>query len=288
LRAVYEVSSGPEARTAVQTIASKKISQIKIWVDDRDAQRGSHQKMSPEVFTALIDEAHKHGILVHAHATSLANQKAVVSAGADVLVHTVTGEKLDDEFLAILRDKKPYWAPVMGLTDIPEVCRSNNQFVEQVLPVKTIEDIREGRNAFRLPGCGAARDANALRREANLKYNCPKMIESGARLVLSTDAGVLPGYSFGWAEHHEIEMYVRFGLSPADAIVASTSRPTQVFRIADTGTLGAGKRADFIVLNANPLDDIQHTRQIDSVYLNGARLDRDRLLAQWKKNSGSH
>jgi imidazolonepropionase-like amidohydrolase len=54
------------------------------------------------------------------------------------------------------------------------------------------------------------------------------------------------------------------------------------------GTLAAGKRADFIVLNANPLDDIQHTRQIDSVYLNGTRLDRDRLLAQWKKNSGSH
>ena len=230
LRAVYEVSTGPEARRAVQQIADKKIDQIKIWVDDRDAQRGSHQKMPPEVFTTIIDEAHKHRMLVHAHATTLANQKAVVKAGVDVLVHTVAGEPLDDEFVAILKEKKPYWAPVMGLTDIPEVCESNNLFVEQLLPAQTIADIREGRNAFKLPACGAPPNANAIRREANLKNNFPKMIQSGARLVLSTDAGVLPGYTFGSAEHHEIGMYVRLGATPHDAIVASTSRPTEVLR----------------------------------------------------------
>jgi imidazolonepropionase-like amidohydrolase len=155
-----------------------------------------------------------------------------------------------------------------------------------VLPPRTIADIRAGRNAFNMQGCGA-RDANAQKREANLKNNFPKMIESGARLVLSTDAGVLPAYSFGWAEHHEMGMYVKLGLKPADVIVASTSRPTEVLRLKDTGTLAVGKRADFVVLNANPLDDIRNTRQIDSVYVRGAKLDRGKLLAQWKKVNDS-
>ena len=287
LHAVYEVTTGQEARAAVQTITNKKIDQIKIWVDDRDARRGIQQKMPPEVYNAVIDEAHKRGIMVHAHATSLADQKALVKAGVDVLVHTVTGEKLDDEFLAILKEKKPYWAPVMGLSDRPEICEDNSQFVEQVLPAQTIADIREGRNAFGMPGCAAPPNPNAARRDENLKYNFPKMIEAGARLVLSTDAGVLPKYTFGSAEHHEIEMYVKLGLSPAQAIVASTSRPTDVLRIKDTGTLATGKRADFAVLNANPLENIRNTRQIDSVYLNGAKLDRDKLLAGWKKAPSS-
>ena len=111
------------------------------------------------------------------------------------------------------------------------------------------------------------------------------MIESGARLVLSTDAGILPKYTFGSSEHHEMEMFVKLGLSAADAVVASTSRPAQLLRLQDSGVLTAGKRADFVVMNANPLENIRNARQIDSVYLNGARIDREKLLAAWRKTA---
>ena len=104
LHAVNEVSTAQEARAAVQRMAARNIKSVKIWVDDR---RGTYPKMTPEVYNAVIDEAHSHQMSVNAHATTLADQKAVVRAGVDVLVHIVGNERVDEEFLALLRDKKP-------------------------------------------------------------------------------------------------------------------------------------------------------------------------------------
>jgi imidazolonepropionase-like amidohydrolase len=283
LHAVYEVSTADEAVAAVRKIAAKNIKELKFWVDNRDNARGSRKKMPPEVYTPLIAEAHKHGMLVHAHATNLEDQKGVVKAGVDVLVHTLMAEKVDDEFIAILKAKKPYWTPVMGLGDRSELCDGDNPFIEQVLPDSVIADIRAGKTWLPSPPCSAPPSAQFVQREENLRYNFPKYIASGARIVLGTDAGISAKYSYGFAEHHEIGMYVRLGLTPAEAIVASTSRPTEVLRIQDTGMLAKGQRADFIVLNANPLENIRNTREIDSVYLYGVRLDREELRTKFKQ-----
>src|SRR5215471_13876929 len=131
--------------------------------------------------------------------------------------------------------------------------------------------------------CSAPATNQAVQREENLIYNFPKYLAAGARIVLGTDAGVSAKYAYGFAEHHEMGMYAKLGMKPAEVIMVSTSRPTEVLRIKDTGTLAKGKRADFIVLNANPLDDIRNTREIDSVYLYGAKLDRDALRAKFKQ-----
>jgi len=239
--------------------------------------------MPPEVYIALINEAHKHGMMVHFHATALDDQKAVVKAGVDVLVHTIANQRIDDELVSILKDKKPYWAPVMGLGDTAELCQADNVFVEQVLPDSVIDDVKAGRTWLRSPPCSAPLSAQFAQREENLKYNFPRYLAAGARLVLSTDTGLTAKHSFGFGDHHEIGMYARYGLSPADIIVAATSRPAEVLGARDTGVLAKGKRADFIVLNANPLDDIRNTRAIDSVYSYGAKLDRDALQRKFKR-----
>ena len=277
LHAVYEVSTADEARAAVRGMAAKNLKNVKIWVDDR---RGTYPKMTPEVYNAVIAEAHAHGMKVQAHATTLPDQKAVVRAGTDVLVHTVQNEPLDEEFLALLREKKPYWTTVIGLGDRTEVC-DDDPFVTQQLPASVVAKIRATTEPRPLePSCGP-RSPNFERREALLKQNVMAMIHAGARLILGTDAGISSGYTFGSADHHEIARWVEFGVSPAEAIVAATSRPAEYLG-ADSGVLAAGKRANFIVLDKNPLDDIRNTRTINAVYLSGAKLDREALLAKWR------
>jgi imidazolonepropionase-like amidohydrolase len=279
LHAVSEVSTAPEARAAIQAMAAKKLTSVKIWVDDR---RGTYPKMTPEVYNAVIDEAHKHGMKVNAHATTLPDQKAVVRAGADVLVHLVQNAPVDEELLALLREKKPYWATVIGLGDHSEVC-DHDPFVDQSLPDAVIAKIRATTTARGLSANCAPPGPNTATREATIANNFPKMIANGARIVLGTDAGIHPGHTFGIADHHELARWVQLGLTPAQAIVAATSRPAVLLGLKDTGTLAAGKRADFIVLDANPLDDIRNTRKIANVYLRGEKLDREALVARWKK-----
>jgi imidazolonepropionase-like amidohydrolase len=269
--AIYEVSTPAEARAAVDGMAAKHLKNVKIWVDDR---RGTYPKMPPEVYNAVIEDAHKHHMLVQSHAIELKDQKAVVQAGTDVLVHTVADQKIDDELMGLLREKKPYWTPVMGLGDHSEIC-DHEPFVDQSIPDKTIAQVGAS-------SCGPA-TANYKKREEMLAWNFPRMIESGARLVLGTDAGISVRYSFGWADHHELGRYVQFGLTPAQAIVAATSRPAEYLGLKDKGTLAKGKSADFIVLDANPLENFANMRRIASVYLGGVKLNRDELAARFKK-----
>lgn len=271
LNAVYEVTTPAESRAAVQGMVSRGIRHVKIWVDDR---RGTYPKMPPEVYNAIIDEAHRLGMLVQAHAIQMMDQKAVVRAGADVLVHTVQNEPLDDELMALLREKKPYWTTVIGLGDRSEAC-NGDPFVDQSYPPHVLEEIRQ-------KDCPPPAPTSA-NRERILFNNLPKYVASGARLVLGTDAGIDARHAFGWADHHEMSRWVQSGISPAEAIVAATSRPAALIGIPDLGTLAVGKSADFLVLTANPLEDIRYTRRIDQVYIKGAALDRAAMVREFQR-----
>jgi imidazolonepropionase-like amidohydrolase len=271
LHAVYDVSNEQEARAAVETVASKKIKFIKIWVDDR---RGTYPKMQPAAYRAVVAEAHKRQIMVFAHATTLEDGKAVLRAGVDLIVHLPYDKEVDDEYLALLKERNPYYVPIIGFFDRSPVCE-DDPFVDQVLPAKVVTEIRATRCQQRAAAPGGAPSFRDTLQQA-VAYNFPK-IAANARVVLGTDAGVVPGYSFGWAEHHELERYVELGMTPSQAITVATERPAALLGVKDLGTLTVGKSADFLVLNANPLDNIRNLRQIASFYMRGNLVDRDAL-----------
>jgi imidazolonepropionase-like amidohydrolase len=195
----------------------------------------------------------------------------------------VQRQPLDEEYLALLREKKPYWATVIGLGDPTEVCRSD-PFFEQALPPAVIATIRATMERRGLaPSCGPP-SPTAGQREEQMARNFPQYLAAGARVVLGTDTGIHPGHTFGSGEHVELARWVQLGMSPAEAIIAATSRPAQLMGVSDLGTLKSGQRASFIVLDANPLENIRNTRKISDVYLDGTRFDREGLLAGWRKS----
>ena len=249
--APYWITSAAEGRKAVEELAARKVDIVKIWVDTRD---GKYEKLSPEIYGAIIDEAHKRGLRVIAHLFDLEDAKGLLRANVDALAHGVRDRDIDDELVAMFKAR-----PNLVLTpNLPE------------RGVKTdLSWLKPGLGANQF---GLLEKANTDRPAAQAFYaiqarNLAKLNAAGVRITLGTD-GNRP-----WAPHEEMEDMVIAGMTPMQVIVAAT-RNSAEFLGMDSGTLQSGKSADFIVLDANPLDDITNSRRISQVILRGAAVDR--------------
>jgi imidazolonepropionase-like amidohydrolase len=270
----YGVSTEDEARSAVRELAAKKADFVKIWVDDRN---GTVKKLSPAMYRAIIDEAHKGQLRVFAHIATLADTKDLMRAGIDGFLHPVRDRDVDDELLQMLKQRPAVFfaltlfAPRLNAGEtaprwLNESLRSGPVSAEEVARLREVVTTRK-------PEATAAGRAEWDR----IARNVAKLNSAGVKLALGTDVGgASAGGLFGWAEHVELENMVLAGMTPAQAIVAATSTSAAVLRLDNLGTLAAGKSADFIVLDRNPLADISQTRRIASVYLRGRQVPRAR------------
>jgi imidazolonepropionase-like amidohydrolase len=250
--APYWVTTTAEARRAVQENAARKVDIIKIWVDDRN---GTVKKLSPDLYTAVIDEAHKNNLRVIAHIYTLEDAKATLRAGLDAFAHGVRDKDLDDEFMALVT-QRPNLALNPNMPDRGVV--ADIGWLKPSLPAAEFDTLQKG-NTNR-PDVHAFWSIQAR--------NLTKMNAAGTRIVVGTD-GNTP-----YAPHVEMEDMVAAGMTPMQVIVAATRNGAQFLKMTDVGTIDANQSADFIVLDANPLDDITNTRRISSVYLRGAAVDR--------------
>jgi imidazolonepropionase-like amidohydrolase len=254
----YWITTVAEARKAVQELAAQKVDIVKIWVDDRN---GKYKKLTPELYTAIIDEAHKRGLRVTAHIFALEDAKGLLRAGIDAFAHGVRDRDIDDEGLALFKSHQN----VVVVPNLPDRgVATDFGWLRESLPEAEFKKLQAG--AVDRPNLQPAFGIQAR--------NLAKLSAAGVRIALGTD-GNTP-----WGPHLEMADMVAAGMTPAQVIVAATRNSADLLRMTDAGTIASGKTADFIVLDANPLDDITNTRRIAAVYLRGAQVDRGARAGQ--------
>jgi imidazolonepropionase-like amidohydrolase len=255
----YWIKSADEARAAVREQAALGVAIIKVWVDDRN---GMYEKLTPELYGAAIDEAHKNGLRAIAHVYTLDDAKGLVRAGIDAFAHGVRDRDIDDEYAALVKERPQL---VLGPNLPDRGVETDLSWLAGSIPPAQLDQLQ-----------AAATDRPEAQAFFGIQArNLARLASQGMRIVLGTD-GNTP-----WGPHLEMADMVAAGMTPAQVITAATRNSAEFLRL-DSGTVAAGKSADFIVLDANPLDDITNTRRIDAVYLRGAAVDREAVRAAWQ------
>ena len=279
----YAVTTEEEARAAVRDLAPSKPDFVKIWVDDRN---GTRQKLTPPLFRAAADEARKLGFQSVAHVFDLADAKELLKAGVEGFTHMVRDQPVDEEFLRLLKKRPNVWfTPNLGGMNRELQTGSNGsgrpRWADEPMLYETITRDVVQRRLDRMARTPAGTGANPGR-VWDLQ-NTERLKNAGVRLVLGSDAAGDSNRWIGLTAHMELENFVAAGFTPSEAIVAATRAAAEVLRLNQLGTVAAGKSADFIVLDANPLDDIANTKRIAKVYLRGHEIDRAALSAKWRQ-----
>jgi imidazolonepropionase-like amidohydrolase len=252
--APFWVDNEDQARKAVQELAAHKVDIVKVWIDDRD---GKFPKMTPALYGAAIDEAHKNGLRATVHIFTLDDAKGALKAGVDAFAHSVRDRDVDDEFMALVKQHPNL---VVNPNLPPRGVKTDVSWLKASLPAAEMDRVEKAN----------VDDPKAQAFYGIQSRNLAKLNAAGVKIILGTD-GNTP-----WGPHEEIADMVTAGMTPAQAITAATKNGAEFLKMTDAGTLQVGKNADFIVLDANPLDDITNTRKISAVYLQGAKLDRSK------------
>jgi imidazolonepropionase-like amidohydrolase len=275
----YPVDTEAEVREAVRAEAAKKIDgYVKIWVDDRE---GTVQKLTPDLYAAAIDEAHKLGLKAATHTQDREDVKAILKAGVNGFVHPPwrLGQEVDDELVTLFKERPGVWMLLTLWGTRNQIFGPRPAWMDDPLLRETFneEDIRLLENP-KMPAAAAAQWKAGV-----VPRGLAKLKAAGVTFGIGTDAGATNGAQyFGYAAHLEMASMVEAGLTPAEVITIATRNSAEILGLKQLGTVATGKSADFIVLDANPLENIHNSRKITAVYLRGTPVDRAALRAKWQ------
>ncbi len=278
----HEVTTEEQIRQAVRSEATRKVNAIKIWVDDRGGRAPS---LTPELSAAAADEAKKHKLRISAHVYYHRDAVGLAAAKVDSFAHLVRDAVMDEPLLVSVIRNRVFVMPNMGGAERNTHDKTPPWFDEPYL-AGLLKDTVSPEVIERMKGLWSPRDPKVLEQTrriyGNIHRNASRLKDAGARVILGSDTG-LPDHFFGYAEQRELELMHSAGMTTMEVIVAATSRGAEYLQLPDRGTLAPGKRADFLVLDANPLDDIRNTRRIARMFIGGAEIDRAELKSKLLK-----
>jgi len=263
-----------EARQQVAEAHELKVDTIKIRVDDN---LGTTPKMPPDVYRAVIDEAHKRGLRVAVHIFYLADAKGVLDAGADFIAHSVRDAAISPEVIGLLKSR--------GICLCPTLMREVSTFVYESTPAFFSDPLFLAHadmtqvNQLKQPAAQASmkQSATAQRYKAALDVasrNLKTLSDAGVTIAMGTDTGPAARFQ-GYFELEELELMAKAGLSPRQVLMAATRDAARCWKVdKDLGTVEPGKWADFVVLDADPLANLANTKRINAVYIAGNRVPR--------------
>ena len=269
---VIVVATPEEARLEVDKVAAMKPDLVKIRVDDN---LGTTARMTPAVYQAVIDQAHKRGLRVAAHIYYLDDAKGVLRAGADFIAHSVRDREVDDELVRLLKERDVCLSPTLMREVSTFVYESEPAFFSDPFFLREADPavLAELRDAKRQAALRTSRSAQEYKKALEVaSRNLKRLADAGVRIAMGTDTGP-PARFQGYFEHMELELMAKAGLTPRQVLQSATRDAAQCMAATDgAGTLRPGAWADFVVLGRSPLEDVRNTRTIESVWIAGNRV----------------
>lgn len=270
---LWRPESADQVPAQIEQLAKVKPTVVKIWVDDHG---GKADKMKPEIYKAIISEAHKKGIRVASHLYNLEDARDLTASDLDIMAHSVRDKEIDSDLLKSMKAKGVSYIATLSLDEYAYIYARKPAWVENPFFKASLEpgvyEMIISRNYQDQVKNSPDYQRNIAGFNIALK-NLKKIHDAGILVALGTDSGAFPIRAQGFSEHLEMELMVQAGLTPLQTITAATLNSAKILKIDNLyGTIEKGKKADFIVLTASPEKDINNTRKIESVWKNGEKV----------------
>ena len=271
---IVNAGTPDEARQAVARVAATKPDILKIRVDD---QLGTTQKMKPEVYRAVIDEAHKRKLRVAAHIFYLNDAKDLLRAGVDMIAHSVRDKDIDAEFISLMKARNVPYCPTLTREVSTFAYGAKPQFFSDPFFLREADRavVAQLSEPARQEAMRNSRAAKAYKAALPVALrNLKKAADAGLLIVMGTDSGAAANRFQGYFEHLEMQMMAEAGLTPMQIVRSATSDAARAMKMPAIGTIEKGSHADFVVLDRDPLSDIRNTTSINSVWIAGNEVKR--------------
>lgn len=270
---ISTITKPEEAQEFVDARIAEGSDFIKIIYDDGSAYSMPRPTLDKETLRAVIEAAHRRGKIVVVHAATLQNCLDVFEAGGDGLAHLYFNDAFDPEFGRLAAQKKVFVIPTLSVLKAMSGTSEASSLTE---------DSRM--SAFLMPADIQMLEQSFPFQTSRTAYEAAeralKQLRAGAVPILAGTDAPNPGTTYGASLHGELELLVKAGLTPLEALKAATSLPAAKFNLVDRGRIKPGLKADLVLVKGDPTGDIKATRNITAVWRDGVKVDREEYQIQ--------